>query len=601
MINHSKIEPQLQNALEATPQELTQSPELAFGSTSTVGAAMKWEVILRYSGEWENILLTHPDMEYTLLLGQYAIAKLTEEELRSISNLPQILFVEKTKRFYYELYHNQAHFHSPDTLRGQQQNTSLSGRGVLVAVIDSGIDYFHPDFRNPDGTTRIVKLWDQNLTPDPAWDFFSPEGYHLGVVFDAQHINRALSAPTAQESLAICPSTDRSGHGTFVAGVAAGNGSSSAGIFRGVAYEADLLVVKVESAYLQADTGTGSLMQAIDFCVRESIRRGQPLSINLSYGNSYGSHAGTALLENYIDSIFDFAKCNISVGSGNEGAAPGHTGAEYAVRGRNELFITDYVTSLSVQLWKNYLTDINLQILTPSLESLYVVNRPGVSRYRVGNTTLLVAYGEPTPYSPFQEIYMEFFPDSSYLAPGIWQFAVNSSGSRNTAYELWLPVESAISGDAAFLQPDPYLTLTIPSSSSGCITVGAYDSVTDTYAPFSGRGDLRKSQSGQTALPPWSAHSQKPDLVAPGVEITSCAVGGGYTQRTGTSMATPFVAGSAALLMQWGIVEGNDPFLYGEKLKAYLCKGARPLPGFSQYPNPQVGWGALSLADSFPS
>ena len=109
-----------------------------------------------------------------------------------------------------------------------------------------------------------------------------------------------------------------------------------------------------------------------------------------------------------------------------------------------------------------------------------------------------------------------------------------------------------------------------------------------TYADFSGRGTER------------GENFRKPDLAAPGVDIMTTVPGGGYAPATGTSFATPFVTGAAALLMEWGITDGNDPFLYGEKVKAYLQKGARSLPAFSEYPNPQIGWGTLCVRESLP-
>jgi hypothetical protein len=151
---------------------------------------------------------------------------------------------------------------------------------------------------------------------------------------------------------------------------------------------------------------------------------------------------------------------------------------------------------------------------------------------------------------------------------------------------MWLPASAIRNRTTAFLRPTPTTTLTIPSTASRVITVGAYDSRQNTIAPFSGRGFT------------WNNQQVKPDLVAPGVDIISCAPGGGYVSKTGTSMATPFVTGSCALLMQWGILEGNAPFLYGEKIKAYLINGAKPLPAFGEYPNPQAGWGALCADDS---
>ena len=142
---------------------------------------------------------------------------------------------------------------------------------------------------------------------------------------------------------------------------------------------------------------------------------------------------------------------------------------------------------------------------------------------------------------------------------------------------MWLPSEGAVNIGTRFYRPSPDVTLTIPSSAAKLISVGAYDSRMMTYAPFSGRGYTRGN------------HFVKPDLAAPGVDIMTTAPGGGYRPMTGTSFAVPFVTGAAAMLMQWGIIDGNDPFLYGEKVKAYLRRGAKPLPAFGRYPNEEIG------------
>ena len=179
-------------------------------------------------------------------------------------------------------------------------------------------------------------------------------------------------------------------------------------------------------------------------------------------------------------------------------------------------------------------------------------------------------------------------PKDTYITGGVWKIVLTPRKIVSGVYELWLPSENVVNRGTGFLFPTDNTTLTIPSTASRAITVGAYNALTFAYADFSGRGYTREERS------------VKPDLVAPGVDITTVAVGGGYAQFTGTSFATPFVTGSAALLMEWGIVRENDLFLYGEKVKAYLRRGAMPLPGFTVYPNPQVGYGALCVRDSLP-
>ena len=174
------------------------------------------------------------------------------------------------------------------------------------------------------------------------------------------------------------------------------------------------------------------------------------------------------------------------------------------------------------------------------------------------------------------------------MESGIWTFHLTPQRIVQGRYDFWLPSSAVMNFSTRFLRSTPDTTLTIPSSATKVITVGAYNSITNSYADFSGRGFTRLTDRA------------KPDLCAPGVGLMAPGNGGGYRSVTGTSFAAPMVTGSAALLMQWGIVEGNDPFLYGEKVKAYLRRGAKPLPGFEEYPNPQVGWGALCVRESIP-
>jgi len=211
----------------------------------------------------------------------------------------------------------------------------------------------------------------------------------------------------------------------------------------------------------------------------------------------------------------------------------------------------------------------------------------GPQRFTVGNTELLLYYGEPAPYSLAQEIYVEMLPRSEYIDSGTWKIRLIPGKIVDGRYDLWMPGGGVLNEDTHFLQPTPQTTQTIPSTAQRVISVGAYDSRYLAYADFSGRGYTRVT------------NEIKPDLAAPGVGITTAAPGDGYESRTGTSFATPFVTGAAALMMEWGIVRGEDLFLYGQKVKAYLRRGARPLLG-GEYPNNQLGFGALCLRDSFP-
>jgi subtilisin family serine protease len=324
---------------------------------------------------------------------------------------------------------------------------------------------------------------------------------------------------------------------------------------------------------------------------------GRPMAINVSIGNNYGSHDGTSLLSTYIDTVASMSRLSISVGTGNEGFSSTHTsGILSNTQDREraqtvEFNVGAYERSFNIQLWKSYVDSFNIALKSPSGASTGVIsNVAGIGEYLFENTRIYVYYGEPSPYSQYQEIYLEFIPVDNYIQAGTWQIDLSPVRIVDGRYDMWLPVEST-SKDTAFLEPTPDTTLTVPSTSSAVVSVGAYDAYTDGYADFSGRGYTRVI--GQV----------KPDIVAPGVNIVAAEANyslgnNNYVERTGTSFATPFATGSAALMMEWGIVKGNDMYMYGEKIKAYLQKGARQLAGFKEYPNPQVGYGALCLRDS---
>ena len=412
----------------------------------------------------------------------------------------------------------------------------------------------------------------------------------MGAEYTQEDINEALSLP-ADEGYEVVPSRDLSGHGTSVLGIAAGNGRASEGTKRGVAWQSDLLVVKLGTARENSFPRTTELMQGVDYLVRQSLLMQKPIAINLSFGNNYGAHQGTSLLETYLDQVADMGRCSICVGTGNNGNQALHTSGSLK-RGesaRVELAVTAYERVLNLQLWKSYVQDFDIELAHPSGERVGPLSeRLGTQRYVLGQTELLIYYGEPSPYQLAQEIYVDFIPRESYVDEGIWQIVLTARSTQESRYDLWLPGGNVLNPGTGFYQPSPDFTLTIPSTSRKVISVGAYDSRSLAYADFSGRGG------------DFQGWNLKPDLAAPGVDILAPRPGGGYGNVTGTSFATPFVAGSAALLMEWGIAKGNDPYLYGEKLKAYLQKGAVPLPEFTEYPNPFVGYGILCLWNSLP-
>lgn len=562
-----KLENLLNLALSSTPEERAKSGNLNVGYNPE---EKSWDVIVKHSGDISG--LTQLGIKVEQMVNEYAILNVPESLIDQLSELPQIEYVEKPKRLFFAI--NQAKAASCVNLV-QQGTNNLSGKGVLVAVIDSGIDYYHDDFRNADGTTRILKLWDQTLDR----------------VFTKEEIDAALATGSREEALKLVPSVDISGHGTAVASIAAGNGRENRGQYRGVAYESPLLVVKLGVPQEGGFPRTTELMRAVNFAVKEAVDLKMPVAINLSFGNTYGSHDGTSLLETFLDDISNYGKTAIVVGTGNEGVGGGHISGKLTISNPQdiELSVGDYQQSFSVQLWKSYADLFDISIITPSGEVIGPISsRLGPQTIKFANTQILLYYGKPGPYSVAQEIYLDFLPTDTYVDGGIWKFRLTPREIVEGNYDLWLPSSGVLNESTRFLRATPETTLTIPSTATKVISVGAYDDAYQSYADFSGRGYTRRT------------NQVKPDLAAPGVGIIAARAGGGYDTVTGTSFATPFVTGSAALLMQWGIVDGRDPFLFGEKIKAYLIRGTRKLPGITQYPNPELGYGVLCVSASIP-
>ena len=608
-MDSQKFENLLNLALDTPVSERDRSMELNVGYDERENT---WELIIKYHGdlrEGMSPLLLLPrgnEIRIEELIAGYGILTVPESLIEGLSAVEQIEYIEKPKRlFFADLTGNTAACYAP----GSRIYNSLSGRGVLVAVIDSGINYWNQDFRNADGTTRILYLWDQVL----------------GREFDREQINEALATGSREQAERIVPSIDTTGHGTAVAGIAAGNGGVGRGAYAGVARESDLLIVRLGTPRTASFPRTTELMRALTYTVNKAVELKMPVAINLSFGNTYGTHNGTSLLERFLDNISEIGINVVCVGSGNEGASGGHVGGSVAIMGRRgsvpdarqtggstsadgsvrgnvtrvELNVGDYETGLNVQLWKEYTDRYIVSMVSPSGSSFNVdTDRPGQQSYILGRTRILLYNGEPAPYLTSQEIYFDMIPagSSRYLEGGVWTFLLTPVETITGNYTFYLPSSTARSVNTRFVRTTPDVTLTIPSTASKVVTVGAYDPVYESYADFSGRGYLYQEQVNSRT----SDSFVKPDLVAPGVGVIAPDRNGGYTPVTGTSFATPFVTGAAALLMQWGIVMGNDPYLYGEKVKAYLRKGAKPIRGEVEYPNARVGYGALCVEDSLP-
>jgi minor extracellular serine protease Vpr len=471
---------------------------------------------------------------------------------------------------------------------------ALTGNGTLLGIIDSGIDYSHPDFRNEDGSTRIIALWDQTIDGNP------PEGYSVGTLYTREQMNEALQKETREEQFEIVPSRDRTGHGTHVAGIAGGNGRASDQKVKGVAPEAEFIIVKISNPVPSNQLEHSNLEYALEFCVNTALEINKPIAVNISYGNNYGAHNGRSLFDNRMNQLALIGKSVVCCGMGNEGSSARHFEERFdsdknsvatnniAIKHSVEWYIAPGETLISVQLWKSYVDEFRITFIAPDGEILGILpnnNRLQQTKYR--DTTVYLYSGLPTPIQ-IRQLLLVVLEGNPYIDTGIWTLEIEPIRVIDGDYHMWLPVTEGTNPNTGFLNPVDNTTLTIPATTERVVSVGAYDGINNRLVAFSGRGF---TSDGRV----------KPDVVAPGVDITSCAPGGGYDIRSGTSMATPFVTGTAALMMEWGIVQNNDPSMYGERIRASMRRMALPLPYIRSYPDYRVGYGALNQNEILPN
>lgn len=535
-----------------------------------------FEIIVKYSGNINEIGRTIGATTETLS-ENFAILTVKYEQLSLLDQYSEIEAVEIPKILTLNI--EESLERSCVQPVREEERYDLSGEGVLISIIDSGIEYTHPDFQNEDGTSRILYMWDQTAQGAP------PQGFRSGVEYDNSQINSALASSNPQE---IVTETDFIGHGTAVAGVAAGNGRASGGKTTGIAPKASLIVVKLGEKISPSFARSTEIMRGIKYSIDKARELKMPLVINISYGTNDGPHNGKSLFEVYINDMAEKWRTSIIVASGNEGAVGHHhSGKIFSNETQNvEFFYSGKNNSFFVTMWKNFVDTFAVEFILPSGQSTgEIVYFDRFRTYRIGNTRIIINYGQPKFYNTFQEIFFQVSAVSGQIPIGIYKVKIRAENVVEGTYDLYLPTVEEVGNDTSFVNSDPNVTLTIPSTAQNVITVGGYDSLRGIIADFSGRGYTL------------NVVYTKPDLTAPAVNVLATSLGGGYSPVTGTSFAAPFVSGAAAILMEWGITRGNDPFLYGERLKAYLKRGAYR-SAILEYPNNQWGYGTLCVGDA---
>ncbi len=531
----------------------------------------KIEVIVKYVGDLLPVS-QELNLDVEILDRNYAIIQVPITNLQKLSNYPSIIYVEVPQ----DVTLVQSLYNSDVCINSEVGVTKdLTGRGVIVAVIDSGIDYSHPDFRNEDGTTRIEAIWDQGLNSGQP-----PTGFLEGTLFSKLQINEALESG---ESLGH---EDTEGHGTAVAGVACGNGRASNGEVVGIAPQSHILVVKLSSKGVGV-AKTTDIMRALKFSYDFAIRVGKPLVVNLSFGTSNGVRSGETLFETYINEVAESYISNIVVAMGNEG----NTGHHYSNKLTNgdrvnvEFSIQGGVNNFDLIIFKRFIDDMSMEIISPTgavSNRIKLINTREI--IRLDDYILFINAGSPRPYTIETGIYIEFQNISEFANDELWTIRVYADNILDGRLDMWLPIYELVGRKSFFFDSALETTLTIPATVKNVISVAGYNQVDQSIVGFSGRGNTINNET-------------KPDVSAPSVDIISTSIYGGYDTFTGTSFAAPIVSGIVALLLEWGVVRRNDLQLYGQRLKAYLIKGATR-GDLSSHPNTELGYGTVCLENT---
>lgn len=539
----------------------------------------EWELVMHFAGTLAEIQ-QKMTVKAIDLKGGFAQIVIPKDEIAALTDLPEVIYLAIPARYeYITVGLGQI---CASNLSESNNSVPLTGKGVLLAVIDSGIDYSHPDFREEDGTSRILYLWDQTLPGEGV------DG-RKGQVFSQRQLNEALAQPTREEQLKRVPSQDLLGHGTAMAGIAAGNGRGSAGQKnKGVAPECSLLIVKVGKAGSPAPRDV-EIMAGIDFCIEKAEALGMPMTVLLGIGSNLSAHDGTEPLETYIDARYNSWLCNFVVGTGNQGDKGSHASGQL-IEGQSqvvELLIEGDKVSYACGIWFSFVDEISLVIEAPNGEMSDELSRLTRHRaYLFDETAVLVNFSESAKNWQQQTVAIVFQgQNGAPIDTGIWRLVITGHIILEGAYNIWASIVREAVDRTGFLTASLEMTLTSPATARRITAVGAYNGSTSQIAAFSGRGFT-------------ADHRVAPDLAAPGVAVTVPLAGGegGYTMTSGSSSAGAYVAGAYVLLMSYGIGALGNVNLYGETLEAYLLKGAKRPSAYAPYPNSSWGYGSLCVS-----
>ena len=525
----------------------------------------KIEVTILYRSSVDEIknLVEELGGEFQDLGFNFAIINILIENIYKISNSGYVQYIELPK----SLYESDLSSLIASCVPQAVSTYNVSGKGVLVGFIDSGIDYTHAAFMNNEGNTRIEYIYDLS---------------NKGAVYNKIQIDEAIKS---SDPYSVVPEIDDTGHGTHVAGIACGGGRIPTE-YKGVAPDASIAMVKGARGRWVLSS---QIMKGLKFLLDKSKELNMPLVVNMSLSTNNGAHNGSSLLEQYISVIANLEMITIVIAAGNEGDTSHHVGGMFEKTQTKSFVIASDESSVVINIYKSILPDISINIKDPSgISSGNIMIQEGYFQGSIGRNRYDIYVAGPKPFELESEVQISLSPLSlDYLVEGVWNIEINVLNDYEGRYSIWLPISEGLNRLTKFLEPNYFNTLGIPATVDNIIAVGSYNSKTMTLSSFSGRG----AKDGENKI--------RPDIVAPGEDIIGPIPNGGYDKKTGTSMAAPQVTGICALFAEWGLVKRNDPYLYGQRLKYYLVKGANRARRDVIYPNPSWGYGTICAFDSF--
>ena len=463
----------------------------------------------------------------------------------------------------------------------------LRGQGVLVGFVDTGIDYTNPVFRYADSSSRIISIWDQTIESENKY----PKNFYYGSEYNQDEIDLALRDANP---LSIVPTTDDIGHGTMLAGIAAGFQIADGG-YMGISPDADLVIVKLKTAkpylkdFYSIPKGAicyqeNDIMFGVNYLIQVAKRLKRPIAICIGLGTSQGDHAGRGMLSRYLSTVGETAGTAVIMAAGNEGNRGHHYYGEInPTNGYDnvELNVANNDSGFSMELWGSAPTEFSVEVFAPTGE---LISRIPIS---FGDRKTIELSYEDTSIIVDNQIKELEISDQLIIfrfknpMAGVWNFKISGEGDLPFTFHIWLPIVNFITEGTFFLKPNQFTTITSPGSTTMPITVTAYNHV-DQSLYFN-------ASNGYTVL-----NEVKPEIAAPGVDLYCPTIGNQFVSRSGSSLAAAYTTGIAAMLLEWGVLRGNLTSINSVQLKRILIQGAKRDPNLS-YPNKNWGYGILDI------